>query len=102
VRIVFHADHLAEVLVLLRPYRRRQVSEAERERLAAMGAADRFGPGDGVQSELTAPESTRAAADNPEHGAARERGYCGSGAGRAGGDAITSRRGRHVPSRRRS
>lgn len=33
VRVVFHVDHLAEVLAVLKPYRRRQVSAAERDRL---------------------------------------------------------------------
>lgn len=56
VRIVFPVDHLPAVLALLRPYRRRQVSATERERLRAMGEAHRFQPGHGCESEQTGPE----------------------------------------------
>jgi len=59
VRVVFHVDHLDAVLAILKPYRRRQVSEAERERLRAAGAAHRFGPGDGLQSDFPPLESTQ-------------------------------------------
>jgi len=34
--IRFHVDHIGQVLALLKPYRRRQASEAERERLARL------------------------------------------------------------------
>jgi hypothetical protein len=59
-RIVFHVDHLAAVLAILRPYRRRRLSPAERARLVAAGASHRFGTcaDDGVQSELPVPGST--------------------------------------------
>lgn len=55
VRVVFHHDHMAAVLELLKPYRRRQVSEAERLRLAGMGfrKGDRQAHCDDAQ---TAPE----------------------------------------------
>lgn len=62
--IVFEAEHLSAVLAILRPYRRRQVSEAERERLREMGAVHRFGRGDGVQGGQTASESTIEAEDD--------------------------------------
>jgi hypothetical protein len=53
--IRFHVDHLPEVLAVLKPYRRRQLSEAEKERLRAMAAPYRFAPGHGVQVPATAP-----------------------------------------------
>lgn len=56
--IRFHVDDIEQVLALLKPYRRRQVSEAEKERLTAMGERFRFGRTDGVQSEQAALEST--------------------------------------------
>lgn len=60
VRVVFHVEHPSEVLAILRPDRRRQVSEAERARLAAVGATHRYGTGagHGVQSDFTATGST--------------------------------------------
>lgn len=58
VRVVFPVDHLADVLAILIPYRRRQITEADRERLRAVGAAHRFGRIAGCQSEVTASEST--------------------------------------------
>ena len=74
VRVVFDASHLAAVLAILKPYRRRQVSAAERERLRAMGEAHRFQASHGVQGDLTAPESTHAcgarAAEGPGSDAA--------------------------------
>ncbi len=36
VRVVFHVDHLAEVLAILRPYRRRQLSAEQRAAKAAL------------------------------------------------------------------
>ena len=63
VRVVFDASHLAAVLAILKPYRRRQVSEAERERLRAMGEAHRFQASHGVQGDLTAPESLETPGD---------------------------------------
>jgi hypothetical protein len=65
VRVVFHVDHLAEVLAILRPRTRRQVSAAERERLATVGSAAlaRHRAGGNVQSDLTAPETTQDVAD---------------------------------------
>ncbi|MGH7787647.1 MAG: hypothetical protein ACRERC_12310 [Candidatus Binatia bacterium] len=66
VRAVFDVDHLSAVLALLRPYRRRQVSAAERARLAAMGAAHRFTAGDGLQGAFPAPESTQTGSADPQ------------------------------------
>jgi hypothetical protein len=59
----FHADHLAAVLAILRPYRRRQVSEADRARLRGIGAGHRFQAGqtDGVQSDLAPLETPQTA-----------------------------------------
>lgn len=56
--IRFHVDHIEQVLAVLKPYRRRQVSEAEKERLA--GFSKRFGFGAERVSETpkTALEST--------------------------------------------
>jgi len=59
VRIVFPVEFVELVLTLLRPRRRRQVSAAQRERLATMGAAHRFRRNDGVQGAFRGPESTR-------------------------------------------
>ncbi len=58
VRVVFHVDHLAAVLAILKPYRRRQVSEAQRERLATMGcsALAQHRAGANVQSDFSALE----------------------------------------------
>jgi hypothetical protein len=64
----FHRDHLDLVAGVLRLYRRRQVSEAERARLAALGAATRFPPNDGVQSKVrAAPGEITAPKDPPPH-----------------------------------
>jgi hypothetical protein len=63
VRVVFHLDHLADMLAVLRPYRRGQVSEAERERLQALLARHGFGAAAISKSDLTAPESTQADRD---------------------------------------
>ncbi|MGD0950039.1 MAG: hypothetical protein ABSA52_21760 [Candidatus Binatia bacterium] len=57
--VTFHVDHVPAVLGLLKPYRRRQVSEAARERLATVGARFRFSAGHGVQSEQAGLESTQ-------------------------------------------
>ena len=56
--IRFHVVHIEAVLAILKPYRRRQVSEAEKERLA--GFSKRFGFGAKRISETheTALEST--------------------------------------------
>ena len=40
--ITFHVDTIKQVLALLKPYRRRQVSEGERVRLQEMGIRNRF------------------------------------------------------------
>jgi hypothetical protein len=50
--IRFDARHLDTVAGILGLRRRRQVSEAERERLAEMGQATRFSTNHGVQSEV--------------------------------------------------
>jgi hypothetical protein len=56
--VTFHVDDAPAVFQLLKPYRRRHVSPAERERLAALGSRFRFGGGHGVQSDFPAVEST--------------------------------------------
>jgi len=61
--VVFHVKDAAVVFSLLKPYRRRQISEAERARLAAQGRRFQFGGGDGLQSDDSALESTIAAPD---------------------------------------
>jgi hypothetical protein len=66
--IRFHVDNIEQVLAILKPYRRRQVSEAEKERLAAMGESFRFGGVTGVQSDLAALESTNATATRASTG----------------------------------
>jgi hypothetical protein len=53
----FHVDHIEQVLAILKPYRRRQVSEAERERLRALGF-QRQGDKSHCESDLAALEST--------------------------------------------
>ena len=67
-RVVFHVDHLEAVLAILRPYRRRQVSKAERQRLAAMGAVAlaRHRSVGNVQSAETAPGLTQIGLPAPE------------------------------------
>lgn len=54
----FHAAHLPEVLVLLKPYRRRVLSEAEREKFRRQAIADgrqppRIAPRPEPESEFT-------------------------------------------------
>jgi len=56
--VTFPVDDAEAVLTLLRPYRRRQVSAAERERLRAMGAETRFA---GVQSAQRGEGATHGA-----------------------------------------
>jgi hypothetical protein len=59
--VSFHVDDIEQVLALLKPYRRRQLSEARREQLRLAGAGHRFkkqGRPCGTQSDLPAPEST--------------------------------------------
>ena len=58
VRIVFHVEHLAEVLAILKPYRRRVLSEEQKAKQVARLAAHRFkaGQAHAVQSEQTAVE----------------------------------------------
>lgn len=65
VRVVFHVDHLAEVLGLLKPYRRRQgLSEAQRAALAAGRRPFQRGHAGAVENNAeTAPESTQDADD---------------------------------------
>lgn len=59
-RVTFRRDDLDAVLGVMQPFCRRQVSEAERERLRAMGGQYRFVAGHGVGGAETAPESTQA------------------------------------------
>lgn len=64
----FHVDDIEQVLAVLKPYRRRQVSEAERERLRAVGADHRFKPKaapDGSESDFSELESTNGTAKSP-------------------------------------
>jgi hypothetical protein len=63
VTIRFHVGHAEDVLRLLKPYRRRQVSEAERERLRAIGtvALEKHRARANIESGETAPESTQRA-----------------------------------------
>lgn len=56
--VTFHVDDAEAVFAVLKPYRRRQVSEAERERLVAPGSRFRFGAGHGVQSDHSEPGAT--------------------------------------------
>ncbi len=59
--VTFHVDHIQEVFAVLKPCRRRQVSEGERVRLREMGTAAlvRYRANRNVGSDLTALESTR-------------------------------------------
>lgn len=68
--IRFHVDQLAGVLEILKPRRRRRVTEAERERLRTVGTPHRFAAGHGTERAETALESTQAGEDMPEPGAA--------------------------------
>lgn len=71
------------VLALLRPYRRRTVSAAERDRLRRVGAAHRFGADHGTESESTAVGSTISRQDDltpVPTGTARSEGQFGGGA----------------------
>lgn len=56
VTVVFPVDKFAQIAKLMLPRRRRQVSDAERARLAAMGAGFRFSPG--TQSSSSERQST--------------------------------------------
>jgi hypothetical protein len=71
--IWFHVDQIEAVLAVLKPYRRRQVSEAEKERLA--GFSKRFGFGAERISETpkTALESTNATATGASMGGSHAR-----------------------------
>jgi hypothetical protein len=55
--VTFRLADAGAVLALLRPYRRRRVTPAERARLAAIGDASKFGRRHGVQSGFAAVES---------------------------------------------
>ena len=50
--VLFPVDRFEEIAAIMKPKRRRQVSDAERKRLAEMGAEFRFSPG--AQSPKTA------------------------------------------------
>jgi hypothetical protein len=62
--IEFDVEHAETVFKIIRPYRRRQVSEAERARLRELGAAYRFEKGaiHGVESVHSEPGATIEAA----------------------------------------
>lgn len=66
--VTFHVDDAPAVFRLLKPYRRRQVSGAERERLAAVGERFRFRLGHGVESNDSGLESTNDGKDRPRAG----------------------------------
>lgn len=70
VRVIFHAEHLAAVLAILRPYRRRHLSEAERRRLAAVGRAAlaKHRAAANVESDFPPPGSTQRGGDGRGHG----------------------------------
>lgn len=53
--VTFRPEHLPEILPLLGPYVRRQVSEEERRRLVAMSAAHGFRRGHQLGREIDAP-----------------------------------------------
>ena len=55
VRIVFQVDQLAAVLAILRPYRRRRLSNAARAELVDRGAATRFGSAEGTRRTERVP-----------------------------------------------
>jgi hypothetical protein len=62
-------DHAPAVVALLRPYRRRQLSDAQRERLRVLSAAHGFQRGGrqhNVQSDFPTLESTIGAPDGSE------------------------------------
>jgi hypothetical protein len=54
----FSVDHIEAVLAVLKPYRRRQLSEAQKKQQAERLAAFRFGKSAAVQSTKPALEST--------------------------------------------
>ncbi|MFN8626030.1 MAG: hypothetical protein U0587_08630 [Candidatus Binatia bacterium] len=81
VLIRFHVDHIEQVLALLKPYRRRQVSEEQKRQQAERLAPYRFGKSAAVQSENTAPESTITPTDDA--GATSPSSAPGTGTGRA-------------------
>jgi len=64
--IRFHVDHIEQVLAVLKPYRRRQVSEAEKERLTEMGERFRFSRSDGVQSDSSEISGAKAVPNDAE------------------------------------
>jgi hypothetical protein len=64
--ITFHVDDIEAVLAVLKPYRRRQLSEAQKQQQAERLAAFRFGKSAAVQDTKTALESTQATANGPE------------------------------------
>ncbi len=61
--VTFHVVDAEAVFALLKPYRRRQVAEAQRQRLATVGKRFRFSGQHGVESAFPALESTNAAPD---------------------------------------
>jgi len=61
--IRFHVDHIDAVLAILKPYRRRQLSEAQKKQQAERLAAFRFGKSAAVQDAKAALESTNAGRD---------------------------------------
>jgi hypothetical protein len=56
--IRFYVDHIEAVLAVLKPYRRRQLSEAQKKQQADRLAAFRFGQPAAVRDTKTALEST--------------------------------------------
>lgn len=57
--VTFHVGDAGAVLAILRPYRRRLVTAAQRERLRRIGAASRFGQQRGTHEGYGAVEPTQ-------------------------------------------
>jgi hypothetical protein len=65
--VAFHVDDAPAVFALLKPYKRRQVSAAERERLAALRARTGIGAERPTRSDFPAAGSTIGGEDDAGH-----------------------------------
>ncbi|MGD0945875.1 MAG: hypothetical protein ABSA52_00475 [Candidatus Binatia bacterium] len=74
--VTFHVDDAPAVFELLKPYRRRQVSETQRERLRAIGFQRRAHS----ESDFPALESTQTVGNSPGH-LFRRAGFCSATSG---------------------
>ena len=74
----FHVDDIGQVFAVLKPYRRRRLSEAERKRLAEAGRRFRFGPSHGVESDFTPAQSTNTQLKDPGSDAREKHGDSGT------------------------